>query len=61
LSAINLAVLGALLIWSLARRWPFPPLWPRQWSGRYWFDLLPTNREVSVPLVYQFIPHKVLS
>ncbi|WAG08590.1 ABC transporter permease [Aeromonas jandaei] len=42
LIAINLAVLGALLLWSLARRWPFPALWPSQWSGRYWFDLLPT-------------------
>ncbi|CAJ1826288.1 Inner membrane ABC transporter permease protein YnjC [Aeromonas jandaei] len=42
LIAINLAVLGALLLWSLARRWPFPALWPSQWSGRYWLDLLPT-------------------
>uniref|UniRef100_UPI000D3B473F ABC transporter permease n=1 Tax=Aeromonas sp. HMWF016 TaxID=2056852 RepID=UPI000D3B473F len=42
LIAINLAVLAALLLWSLARRWPFPALWPSQWSGRYWLDLLPT-------------------
>ncbi|MFM5519832.1 ABC transporter permease [Aeromonas jandaei] len=42
LIAINLAVLGALLLWSLARRWPFPALWPSQWSGRHWLDLLPT-------------------
>ncbi|WP_123245873.1 ABC transporter permease [Aeromonas dhakensis] len=42
LSAINLAVLGALLLWSLTRRWPFPALWPSQWSGRHWLELLPT-------------------
>ena len=42
LIVLNLAVLGALLLWSLARRWPFPALWPSQWSGRYWLDLLPT-------------------
>ncbi|MFB2832126.1 ABC transporter permease, partial [Aeromonas jandaei] len=42
LIAINLAVLAALLLWSLARRWPFPALWPSQWSSHYWLDLLPT-------------------
>ncbi len=42
LITLNLAVLAALLLWSLARRWPFPALWPSQWSGRYWLELLPT-------------------
>lgn len=39
---INLAVLAALLLWSLTRRWPFPALWPTQWSSDYWRDLLPS-------------------
>lgn len=42
LITLNLAVLAALLLWSLARRWPFPALWPIQWSCHYWLDLLPT-------------------
>ena len=42
LITLNLAVLAALLLWSLARRWPFPALLPSQWSGHYWLDLLPT-------------------
>ncbi|MGL4251606.1 MAG: ABC transporter permease [Aeromonas sp.] len=42
LVAINLAVLAALLLWSLTRRWPFPALWPSQWSGHYWQALLPS-------------------
>ncbi len=42
LITLNLAVLAALLLWSLARRWPFPALWPSQWSSHYWLDLLPT-------------------
>ncbi|MGY6037681.1 ABC transporter permease [Aeromonas sp. AE23HZ002T15] len=42
LLAINLLVLASLLLWSLTRRWPFPALWPSQWSGQYWQDLLPT-------------------
>ncbi|MFA7259823.1 MAG: ABC transporter permease [Aeromonas bestiarum] len=41
LIAVNLAVLGALLLWSLTRRWSFPDLWPSQWSGQHWQDLLP--------------------
>lgn len=41
LFAINLAVLAALLLWSLARRWSFPDLWPSQWSGQHWLVLLP--------------------
>ncbi len=42
LIVLNLAVLGALLLWSLTRRWPFPALWPSQWSGRHWLELLTT-------------------
>lgn len=38
----NLLVLAALLLWSLARRWPFPALWPSEWSGRHWLELLPS-------------------
>ncbi|MFC5836356.1 ABC transporter permease family protein [Aeromonas bestiarum] len=41
LIAVNLAVLGALLLWSLTRRWSFPDLWPSQWSSQHWQDLLP--------------------
>lgn len=41
LIAVNLAVLGTLLLWSLTRRWSFPDLWPSQWSGQHWQDLLP--------------------
>ncbi|MGY3967500.1 ABC transporter permease [Aeromonas enteropelogenes] len=41
LFAINLAVLAALLLWSLARRWSFPDLWPSQWSSQHWLVLLP--------------------
>ncbi|TNI61875.1 ABC transporter permease [Aeromonas media] len=40
--AINLLVLASLLLWSLARRWSFPALWPSEWSGRHWLELLPT-------------------
>ena len=32
LLAINLLVLASLLLWSLARRWSFPALWPSEWS-----------------------------
>ena len=42
LLAINLLVLASLLLWSLARRWSFPALWPSEWSGRHWLELLPT-------------------
>ncbi|MGL5452968.1 MAG: ABC transporter permease [Aeromonas sp.] len=42
LIVVNLMVLAALLLWSLTRRWPFPALWPSQWSTHYWQDLLPT-------------------
>lgn len=38
----NLLVLASLLLWSLARRWSFPALWPSEWSGRHWLELLPT-------------------
>lgn len=49
LLAINLLVLASLLLWSLARRWSFPALWPSEWSGRHWLELLPT----LVPLLWQ--------
>ena len=42
LLAINLLVLASLLLWSLARRWSFPALWPSEWSGHHWLELLPT-------------------
>ena len=42
LLAINLLVLASLLLWSLARRWSFPALWPSEWSGHHWLVLLPT-------------------
>ncbi|MFM4668478.1 ABC transporter permease subunit [Aeromonas media] len=42
LLAINLLVLASLLLWSLARRWSFPALWPSEWSGHHWLALLPT-------------------
>ncbi|MGS3174942.1 ABC transporter permease [Aeromonas sanarellii] len=42
LLAINLLVLASLLLWSLARRWSFPALWPSEWSDRHWLALLPT-------------------
>ncbi|MFM4997356.1 ABC transporter permease [Aeromonas sanarellii] len=42
LLAINLLVLASLLLWSLARRWSFPALWPSEWSDRHWLTLLPT-------------------
>lgn len=42
LLAINLLVLVSLLLWSLTRRWPFPELWPNQWSGQHWLTLLPS-------------------
>ena len=48
LITLNLAVLVALLLWSLARRWPFPALWPSQWSCHYWLDLLPTLQPLLV-------------
>ncbi|MFM1692868.1 ABC transporter permease family protein [Aeromonas salmonicida] len=41
LMAINLAVLAALVIWSLTRRWSFPDLLPGQWSSHHWHVLLP--------------------
>ncbi|MFM5190505.1 ABC transporter permease [Aeromonas media] len=42
LLAINLLVLASLLLWSLARRWSFPALWPSEWSGHHWLAQLPT-------------------
>ena len=42
LLAINLLVLASLLLWSLARRWAFPALWPSEWGGHHWLELLPT-------------------
>lgn len=38
LMALGIAALVALLVWSLAWRWPFPALWPDSWSLRGWLD-----------------------
>ncbi len=40
-----------LIIWSFARRWFFPALWPTEWSGRAWSYVFSPGSQVLPALL----------
>lgn len=36
LAAVSVAALGVLALWSFARQWRFPDVWPSRWTGEHW-------------------------
>ncbi len=36
MAVLTLAVLGALLLWSVARQWRYPDAWPSAWTWAHW-------------------------
>jgi putative spermidine/putrescine transport system permease protein len=50
IAALAAGPLLLLLVWSFARGWYWPALWPREWSGRAWAYVFSTAAELLTSL-----------